>query len=98
MRLTEQTLRSSCTSSEAALVTAGDSDHATSFFMQFSKKIPLDNPTVLNAVRAVYVISNLLIAGLYFYVQQQINKKKGTMSSDIAPVYPACRLDSLRRS
>jgi NADH:ubiquinone oxidoreductase subunit F (NADH-binding) len=46
--------------------------------MQVSKKIPFDDPTVLNGVRALYVVSNLLIAGIYFYVKMQIDKKKGT--------------------
>lgn len=44
--------------------------------MQVSKKIPFDDPSVLNAVRALYVISNVLIAGIYFYVKLQIDKKK----------------------
>jgi hypothetical protein len=46
--------------------------------MQVSKKIPFDDPSVLNAVRALYVVSNVLIAGIYFYVKLQIDKKKGT--------------------
>lgn len=46
--------------------------------MQVSKKIPFDDPNVLNGVRALYVVSNLLIAGIYFYVKMQIDKKKGT--------------------
>jgi hypothetical protein len=45
--------------------------------MQISKKIPFDDPNVLNGVRALYIISNIIIAGIYFYVQQQINKKNG---------------------
>ncbi|KAF2679570.1 inorganic phosphate transport PHO88 [Lentithecium fluviatile CBS 122367] len=44
-------------------------------FMQISKKVPFDDPNVLNGVRALYVLSNIIIAGIYFYVQQQINKK-----------------------
>ncbi|ORX96294.1 inorganic phosphate transporter Pho88 [Clohesyomyces aquaticus] len=44
-------------------------------FMQISKKIPFDDPNVLTGVRALYVVSNLVIAGIYFYVQAQINKK-----------------------
>jgi len=44
--------------------------------MQVSKKIPFEDPTVMNAVRVCYVVSNLIIAGVYFYVQTQINKKK----------------------
>lgn len=49
-------------------------------FMQISKKIPFDDPNVLNGVRALYIVSNLIIAGIYFYVQQQINKKNGAFS------------------
>jgi len=49
--------------------------------MQISKKIPFDDPNVLNGVRALYIVSNIIIAGIYFYVQQQINKKNGASSS-----------------
>jgi len=44
-------------------------------FMQISKKVPFDNPLVLNAVRGLYIVSNLIIAGIYLFVQQKINKK-----------------------
>ncbi|KAL7623681.1 phosphate transporter (Pho88) [Parahypoxylon ruwenzoriense] len=44
--------------------------------MQVSKRIPFDNPDVLNYVRVLYVTSNLIIASIYIYVQLQINKKK----------------------
>jgi len=44
--------------------------------MQVSKKIPLEDPNVLNIVRAVYVVSNLIIAAVYAYVHYKINKKK----------------------
>jgi len=44
--------------------------------MQVSKKIPFDDPNVLMAVRVTYVVSNLIIAGIYYYIQMQINKKK----------------------
>lgn len=53
--------------------------------MQISKKIPFDDPMVLNGVRALYVVSNLIIAGIYLYVQQQINKKNGALPSVPAP-------------
>jgi hypothetical protein len=49
--------------------------------MQISKKIPFDDPNVLNGVRALYIVSNIIIAGIYFYVQQQINRKNGTLFS-----------------
>ena len=45
--------------------------------MQISKKIPFDDPNVLNGVRAHYVVSYIIIAAIYFYVQMQINKKNG---------------------
>ena len=47
------------------------------FMMQASKKIPFDDPMVLNGVRGMYVLSNLVIMGLYFYVLRQIEAKKG---------------------
>lgn len=45
--------------------------------MQVSKRIPFEDPNVLNTVRAVYVGSNILIALLYLYIQAKVNKKKG---------------------
>ncbi|WEW56250.1 phosphate transporter (Pho88) [Emydomyces testavorans] len=44
--------------------------------MQVSKKIPFDKPEVLLGVRTMYVASNIIIAALYFYVFNQINRKK----------------------
>jgi phosphate transporter Pho88 len=46
--------------------------------MQVSKKIPLENPDVLNIVRGVYLLSNAIIASLLYYVYIKINAKKGT--------------------
>ena len=46
--------------------------------MQVSKKIPFEDPNVLMGVRALYIVSNLLIAGIYFYTKMQIDKKRGT--------------------
>lgn len=48
--------------------------------MQLSKKIPFDDPQVLMYVRILYVATNIIIAGVYLYLQQQINKKKGRLS------------------
>jgi hypothetical protein len=45
--------------------------------MQASKKIPFDNPSVLLGVRALYIVSNLIIVGINLYVKMQIDKKKG---------------------
>jgi len=44
--------------------------------MQASKKIPWDNPDVLLGARVAYVVSNVLILGLYLYVQTIVQKKK----------------------
>jgi len=45
--------------------------------MQVAKKIPFDDPNVLNACRVVYVTSNLIILGIYLYLKTVIDKKKG---------------------
>ncbi len=45
--------------------------------MQVSKRIPFEDPQVLNTVRAVYIGSNVVIALIYAYILSQINKKKG---------------------
>lgn len=47
--------------------------------MQVSKKIPFEDPQVLLGVRVLYVVSNLIIFGLYYYISMQIKKKKGTL-------------------
>jgi len=44
--------------------------------MQVAKKIPFEDPNVLNIVRGVYVASNVLILGIYLYIQSLIDKKK----------------------
>jgi len=44
--------------------------------MQLAKKIPFEDPNVLNACRAAYAISNFLILGIYLYVKSIIDGKK----------------------
>jgi hypothetical protein len=51
--------------------------------MQASKKVPFEDPTVLNGVRALYVVSNLIIVGIYVYVKMQVDKKKGMSTYNI---------------
>ncbi|KAM6530667.1 phosphate transporter (Pho88) [Fusarium solani] len=60
--------------------------------MQVSKRVPFDDPFVLNVVRAIYLASNVLIAGLYFFTQLKINKKKGTTT----PQLPTKPLQTIR--
>lgn len=44
--------------------------------MQVAKKIPFDDPNVLNLCRATYVLSNLIIVGIYIYIKTVVDKKK----------------------
>lgn len=44
--------------------------------MQVAKKIPFEDPDVLNIIRAVYASSNLIILGIYLFIQSKINKNK----------------------
>lgn len=47
--------------------------------MQVSKKIPFDDPQVLLGVRILYIVTNIIIAGVYLYLQNKINTKKGML-------------------
>lgn len=57
--------------------------------MQVSKKIPFEDPQVLLGVRAMYIVSNLIILAIYLYIQQQINKKKGEPAPARLPYRPS---------
>jgi hypothetical protein len=45
--------------------------------MQLAKKVPFEDPNVLMGVRALYILSNVIILGIYLYTQAKINAKKG---------------------
>ena len=45
--------------------------------MQVSRKVPFDDPNVLNMVRAGYLASNLIIMSIYVYISYLVDKKKG---------------------
>ena len=45
--------------------------------MQVSKRIPFDDPQVLMGVRILYVVSNLIIFGMYYYISTKIKAKRG---------------------
>jgi hypothetical protein len=49
--------------------------------MQVSKKVPFDDPNVLMGVRILYVVSNLIIFGIYYYIGMKIKAKRGTLDS-----------------
>lgn len=49
--------------------------------MQVAKKVPFEDPNVLNAVRGLYLLSNIIIAAFYAYIKVQIDKKKGESQS-----------------
>jgi hypothetical protein len=53
--------------------------------MQVAKKIPFDDPSVLNMCRAAYVLSNVIILGITLYIKSVVDKKKGTVSAPVNP-------------
>lgn len=71
---------SDCSSSSDDRTTADDLDRTNMVIilvmMQASKKVPFENPTVLMGVRVVYLLSNLIIAGIYYYTYLSIKRKK----------------------
>jgi hypothetical protein len=59
--------------------------------MQVAKRIPFEDPNVLNMCRAAYVLSNVIILGITLYIKSVVDKKKGTGSAPFNPssqVYP----------
>lgn len=60
--------------------------------MQVSRRIPFDDPNVLNGCRAAYLFSNLLIALIYAYILSKINAKKGTLNSTSVQTLRQCFL------
>ncbi|OJJ32759.1 hypothetical protein ASPWEDRAFT_52903 [Aspergillus wentii DTO 134E9] len=44
--------------------------------MQLAKKVPFENPDVLLIVRCLYILSNVIILGLYLFTQSKITSKK----------------------
>lgn len=53
--------------------------------MQLAKKIPFEDPDVLLVVRGMYILSNVLILGIYLYTQSKIKSKKGMSSLILWP-------------
>ncbi|OQE23664.1 hypothetical protein PENSTE_c008G09544 [Penicillium steckii] len=44
--------------------------------MQLAKKVPFEDPQVLMLVRGMYILSNVIILGIYLFTQTKINGKK----------------------
>jgi len=57
--------------------------------MQLAKKIPFEDPNVLNACRALYAVSNVIILGIYLYIKSSVDKKKGKNMSPMAVSRPS---------
>lgn len=64
--------------------------------IQVAKKVPFEDPMVLNGVRGVYILSNLIIMGIYYYIKLQIDKKKG--ASCLGPPHPLLSLPCIDSS
>lgn len=45
--------------------------------MQVSKRVPFEDPQVLMGVRILYVVSNLIIFGIYYFIGMKIKAKRG---------------------
>lgn len=45
--------------------------------MQVAKRIPFDDPNILNLVRLGYILSNVIIAAAYFYIGVLVKRKNG---------------------
>ena len=56
--------------------------------MQVAKKIPFEDPNVLNICRAVYVASNLIILAINLYIKVVVDKKKGMFSATVTMSKP----------
>jgi Phosphate transport (Pho88) len=51
--------------------------------MQVSKRVPFEDPQVLMGVRILYVVSNLIIFGINYYIGMKIKKTRGESNTGI---------------
>lgn len=64
--------------------------------MQLAKKVPFEDPQVLMLVRGMYILSNVIILGIYLFTQTKINAKKGmwvfggSVASRLSPYTSIC--------
>ena len=48
---------------------------------QVAKNLPFDDSQVLMGIRGLYLLSNLIITGIYLYLRMKINYNKGQLST-----------------
>lgn len=58
--------------------------------MQVAKRVPFEDPNVLNACRGLYLLSNLIIMGIYLYIRTKIDAKKGQSASELPSQISLC--------
>ncbi|KIJ51099.1 hypothetical protein M422DRAFT_204127 [Sphaerobolus stellatus SS14] len=57
--------------------------------MQVARKIPFEDPVILNYVRIAYVSSQVLVLGIYFYITHKIKQKNDqTVLKYVEPTNP----------
>ncbi|KAJ3558356.1 hypothetical protein NM688_g979 [Phlebia brevispora] len=57
--------------------------------MQLARKIPFDDPQVLTIVRIVYVVTQVVVLGVYYYVSAKIKEKNDqTVLKYVEPANP----------
>ena len=55
--------------------------------MQVAKRIPFEDPNVLNICRGIYIASNLIILAINIYIKITIDKKKGTFTVHVGTAH-----------
>ncbi|KAF8735516.1 hypothetical protein AX14_001948 [Amanita brunnescens Koide BX004] len=57
--------------------------------MQLARRIPFDNPQVLLAVRVAYVVTQVVVLGVYYYISTKIKAKNDqTVLKYVEPASP----------
>lgn len=57
----------------------GWNDPLNSLFVLVARRIPFDDPAILNYVRLGYVLSQLIILGTYFFVSYKVLSRSPTL-------------------
>jgi Phosphate transport (Pho88) len=59
--------------------------------MQLGKRLDWEDKDVLNRIRALYLLSNIIVFAIYAYVYVQVQKKNGTSLLPVVLRYADCR-------